>query len=243
MRFGPPIRTNKLGELSKLRQTCTIGDYQRQFEQLSARASSLTSEQEVEIFITGLQEQIAIEVDIHHPKDLTTMGLARLYERRIGSPRQEPNCPKKCYNPTNTRPSITKQFSRSEMEEQRSRGLCFNCEELFVPGHRCERLFRLEVVEDSDLEEEADKSNSDDPGISLHAITGISHAQTMQITGYIHSMPFRVLIDSGSTHCFLDTNLASQLNLEITQRGDISVKVAMGNTYHVRKCVRPFRYS
>lgn len=60
-------------------------EYQRQFEQLSSRASSLTGEQEVELFISGSQEHIAIEVEIQRPRDLTTaMGLARLYERRSG---------------------------------------------------------------------------------------------------------------------------------------------------------------
>lgn len=99
LRFGPQIR-NKLGELSKLRQTGTVGEYQCQFEQLSAHASSLTSEQEVEIFISGLQEHIPIEVNIHHPKDLTTaMGLAHLYERRTGT-RQS----KKAHIPNDHRP-------------------------------------------------------------------------------------------------------------------------------------------
>lgn len=44
-----------LGELSKLHQDGMVDDYQRRFEQLAARASSLTSEQEVLIFISGLQ--------------------------------------------------------------------------------------------------------------------------------------------------------------------------------------------
>ena len=58
-------------------------EYQRRFEQLAARASTLTREQEVEIFISGLKETIAIEVELQHPQDLTSaMSLARLYEPR-----------------------------------------------------------------------------------------------------------------------------------------------------------------
>ncbi|KAG6521619.1 hypothetical protein ZIOFF_018744 [Zingiber officinale] len=58
--------------LVKLQQSGSVEDYQRKFEQLAARASSLTLEQEVQIFISGLQDHIAVEVEIHHPEDLTS---------------------------------------------------------------------------------------------------------------------------------------------------------------------------
>ncbi|KAB5529703.1 hypothetical protein DKX38_019784 [Salix brachista] len=68
-------------------QMTTVEDYQRKFEQLAARAGPLTTEQELEIFISGLQEYIAIEVELHSPRDLTSaMSLAHLYERRGGLP-------------------------------------------------------------------------------------------------------------------------------------------------------------
>ena len=74
-----------MGELSKLQQGGTVEEYQRRFEQLAARAGPLTTEQEVEIFISGLQEYIALEVELHRPRDLlNAMSLARLYERRGG---------------------------------------------------------------------------------------------------------------------------------------------------------------
>ncbi|OMO91438.1 Retrotransposon gag protein [Corchorus capsularis] len=72
LRFGPPIRRNKLGELVKLRQTGSVDDYQQKFVQLAARAGSLTMDQE-----------IAVEVELHQPRDLSTaMSLALLHERR-----------------------------------------------------------------------------------------------------------------------------------------------------------------
>lgn len=89
-RFGHPIRSNKLGELYKLRQIGVVEEYVGRFEQLSARASSFNNEQEVEFFISGLPEQTSIEVKIHRPKDLTTAtGMARLYDRRPGAKRYE----------------------------------------------------------------------------------------------------------------------------------------------------------
>lgn len=41
-RFGPALQCTKLGELTRLRQTGTIDEYQRQFEQLSTWASTLS---------------------------------------------------------------------------------------------------------------------------------------------------------------------------------------------------------
>ena len=44
IRFGPSIQSNKLGELSKLRQGGTVEEFQHKFEQLAARAGPLTTE-------------------------------------------------------------------------------------------------------------------------------------------------------------------------------------------------------
>lgn len=43
-----------------MQQTCAMEDYKQQFKQLAVQASSLTSEQEVKIFISDLQEDKAI---------------------------------------------------------------------------------------------------------------------------------------------------------------------------------------
>ena len=39
------------------------------------------------------------------------------------------------------------------MEERRTKGLCFNCDETFSKGHQCKKLFWVELVE-SDEEDE-----------------------------------------------------------------------------------------
>ncbi|KAG6479507.1 hypothetical protein ZIOFF_062973 [Zingiber officinale] len=191
LRFGPSIRNNKLGELAKLQQSGSVEDYQRKFEQLAARASSLISEQVVQIFISGLQDHIAVEVELHHPEDLTSaMSFARLYERRSKrfestvTPRRTPVLPPK-------QPFI-KRLNRTEMEERRAKGLCFNCDELYIPDHRCKRLFWLEGLEDYD-----EQNHVEDVEISLNVITGIRASQTMRIQGRINHTPLLVLIDPG----------------------------------------------
>ncbi|KAK1679863.1 hypothetical protein QYE76_040711 [Lolium multiflorum] len=48
-------------------------------------------------------------------------------------------------------PAATRPFRRlttAEQLERRRKRLCFNCDELYVPGHVCPRLFYLETVDD-----------------------------------------------------------------------------------------------
>ena len=93
-----------------------------------------------------------------------------------------------------------KRLIRAEMAERRAKGLCYNCDELYSVEHKCKRLFRIEVPDsDSDQDEEA----TDDPEISLHAISGLRSSQTMQLQALVAGWPFWVLVDSGSTHNFV----------------------------------------
>jgi hypothetical protein len=72
--------------------------------------------------------------------------------------------------------SQVKKLSWDEMQQMREKGLCFNCNERYTPGHRCAvlLLFIIETeAEDNDSPEgEAIADEDDDsrnPTISLHA--------------------------------------------------------------------------
>jgi hypothetical protein len=74
------------------------------------------------------------------------------------------------------------------MQERKERGLCYNCDEKFQPGHKCSRprLFLLEGVELDELEEiqveevfpkeetEAEPQEAELLGISLHALHALA---------------------------------------------------------------------
>ena len=53
------------------------------------------------------------------------------------------------------------------------------------------------------------------PCISLQAINGIQRFQTMRVTGHYGKKATQVLIDSGSTHNFVDLRLAQRLRCKI----------------------------
>jgi len=53
------------------------------------------------------------------------------------------------------------------------------------------------------------------PQISMHALASISTYQTMRITGKVKNNPLHILIDSGSTHNFLDIAIARKLSCDV----------------------------
>lgn len=131
--------------------------------------------------------------------------------------------------PTKSDPPI-KRLTPIQMKARRDQGLCYNCEEFYRPGHMCrtQQLFMLVAEgENSDngkvLSDEVQRdspSGSDSPvDISLHALTGNLSHETIRISGHIHKHPILVLIDTGSTHSFIDSQLSDKLNLHVSPRG------------------------
>jgi hypothetical protein len=83
LRFGPPLRANPLGELAACRRTGSVAEYQERFLALLTRAGPLTEDQQIQLFVAGLQEPLSIDIQLQGPHSLeTAMSLACSYERR-----------------------------------------------------------------------------------------------------------------------------------------------------------------
>lgn len=78
-------------------------------------------------------------------------------------------------------------------------------------------------------DEEGDYTNCQgELKISLHALTGWSMARTMRISTKIGTYELIVLIDSGSTHNFINEKVAKMLQLPVVLTRPFNVKVANG---------------
>jgi len=110
-------------------------------------------------FVSGLKENIMTEVQAAKPTTLNAVvGLSRLYEARIlaqgkasfdSEPKPyQPQGWNQPLNPPFVRNStpVIKRLTDAEMKDRRERGLCFNCEEKFRPGHHCMKLFLIEGI-------------------------------------------------------------------------------------------------
>ncbi|KAH9735939.1 hypothetical protein KPL71_017914 [Citrus sinensis] len=225
-RFGLSAYDSPVGQLTKLKQTTVVKAYQEQFEALMARTRGLPEDFFVQCFISGLKEAIKNQVTMFQPNSLTqAIGLALLQEgameailkeakgvNKVGVSTMNSFVPKKSDN--NRLPPV-KRISTAEMQVRREKKLCYYCDEKYEPGHVCkQKHIYLLQGEDSEGEEpnEADKvEGKEESQVSLLAVLGSSTHQTMRIGGNIKKKAMTILIDSGSTHNFLDpTNMQGE---------------------------------
>ena len=101
-------------------------------------------------------------------------------------------------------------------------------------NHKCEATSDLvseeldvEEIEDS-LEFSPESDNENIPQLSLSAMTGIAHPQTLELKGHIKKRNVMVLIETRSTHNFLDSTMAKRLNIFTFPMPDMEVMVADG---------------
>ena len=256
-RFGPPLRTNPLGKLARLRFRTTVDDYQERFSSLLCHTSPLAPDQQVQLFTAGLPERIKIDVELMNPQNLQQASrLARAYERRsqVIDSAQQPQQTGRAPRPSGRPPVLThmtdnaakntpqqpptqspvpfKRLTPAEMAERRKQGLCYNCDEPYVRGHRCPRLFYLEVTDFADDEIKGDTDDDQeeqDPVVSLHAITGIRREDTMQLRVVLNGQELLALLDTGSTHNFINCKAAQQCGVTLEPTPGRHVKVANGD--------------
>lgn len=114
-------------------------------------------------------------------------------------------------------------LSQAEMSERKENDLCYHCDEKFTPEHYLKhkktQLFSMECEEEEGMEDDESKDeemeNTDKAQISLNAITGVSYYTTMRVRGIHGNKILYVLIDSGSTHNFVDKRLTEVLGCKL----------------------------
>jgi hypothetical protein len=173
LRFGPAVRNTRLSELARMPFTSTVQDYSDRFNAVLCHARHLSAPQKAELFVGGLPEHIKVDVELREPQDLqTAMHLARAFERRAAAtllapvqqawpPQRQsapvaqaraptpataiPTLPAPSQAPAPAPQQLFRRLTPAEMLERRRQGLCFNCDEPYVRGHQCQRLFFLEA--------------------------------------------------------------------------------------------------
>ncbi|KAL2236314.1 UNVERIFIED_CONTAM: hypothetical protein Sindi_0823100 [Sesamum indicum] len=139
LRFGPSSYENHRQALFKLRQSGSIVDYQREFEQLCNRPRSISQ-------AIGLAKLLESKFN-----DRPFLG------RAIPAPSPLPRTMAPfVVAPVSTVPRSAppalpiKRLSPTEMQARRAKGLCFNCDEKFYSGHRCRPKQFLLLLADKD---------------------------------------------------------------------------------------------
>jgi hypothetical protein len=79
-----------------------------------------------------------------------------------------------------------KRLTPQQMDKRREKGLCFNCDNKYIKGHKCgdNKLFYIDYEEEQDHELELPQDidlEGTTPTIYWHALVGINIAQTLKI--------------------------------------------------------------
>lgn len=100
------------------------------------------------------------------------------------------------------------------MTSRREKGLCYHCDEVYVPGHTCKNkhiyIMITEEEETPQKEEQVPEITvviqgellqiEDNCGVSIHALTGTHGVHTIKLQGKVKNHYISMLLDSGSTH-------------------------------------------
>jgi hypothetical protein len=231
---------------------------------LSCHDPTLLKAQQVQLYITGLGDPLQTDGAL---QQLATLDDAvifmRAYEQRNASQEtamQQP-CPTgrafsrpasqpQAHTSTSTLTALSASVNKpvgttirrspSEIAQRRKEDKCFHCDDFFTQGHKqlCKQLFSIEVVEDSDTDDV-------EPTISLHALTGIQprSGRIMQLAIIIKGARFIALLDSGSTHNFLNTEAAARVGIPVSGPSGLWVMVTNGDKLASPGCCKALSIS
>ncbi|GJV47825.1 hypothetical protein Tco_1438037 [Tanacetum coccineum] len=134
-----------------------------------------------------------------------------------------------------------RKLTQKDYKDKRSKNLCFYCDQKYDPRYECSgQLFSLELlaeeetneVEDeveNQLEEESVEEQVVYPYISLNALARVNTFHTMRIEGHVGKQDIHILVDSGSTHNFVDVQCTKKLGCDIKSIYPLQVEVLGGN--------------
>nr|GEW21105.1 hypothetical protein [Tanacetum cinerariifolium] len=120
-------------------------------------------------------------------------------------------------------------------------GVQRNGYEVMIVTEKNKRKLYLIEVEEEDEKSEDIGGNDDNEGtrdlmgeendfqISIHALTGLPSYSTMRVKGTMGTRQLHILIDSGSTHDFINTSLAQKLRCEVKNIPTLNAGVANGH--------------
>ncbi|XP_042980307.1 uncharacterized protein LOC122310468 [Carya illinoinensis] len=144
-----------------------------------------------------------------------------------------------------------RRIQSAAMDEKRRKGLCYHCDEKWNPTHVCKapRVYVMQAEEEGQVdgivvEEEQALGVTElggtsatapletvekEPEISLNAISGTPGNNTMRLLGRIGQAQVVILIDSGSTHNFIDTSVPEKAKIEVDTTQQLQVRIANGD--------------
>ncbi|KAI3756033.1 hypothetical protein L1987_55845 [Smallanthus sonchifolius] len=219
-RFSVHLLEDAMEELKNLHQTGTLQDYCDAFDALLNKPKTLR-----EAYACAKQQEFVHATlfgSASNKKGPYNFTPSSTFKSAVTSfkppPTMNANGLPLLPTPLNAQPvRNTRRLSTKEMAEKRERGM---------------QLFNIELIFGDEPSIDVDPVPNGvlpDPHISIHALTGIPSYSTMEITGSMGTRKLHILIDSWSTHNFIDASLATKLQCALQTVTPMKVTVANGN--------------
>ncbi|XP_075669683.1 uncharacterized protein LOC142639376 [Castanea sativa] len=188
VRFGSTAYDDPMEVLTRLRQSSTVAMYKAEFEAVSNRIKGLSPLHKLSCFLSGLKDEIRLPIRMLNPRTLNeAFELAKIQEEYVFSYKKSSKFQQETGKgsilglPKNnvvieSKPKIPiKRLTPAQMDERRKRGLCYNCDEKWVVGHK-------------ELEEEVENegvnravSQEEEVETTLYALIGTPTPSTMRV--------------------------------------------------------------
>ncbi|XP_026378796.1 uncharacterized protein LOC113273262 [Papaver somniferum] len=213
--FENPAQDNIVGLFNKLAQLTIVDAYFEEFEYYKALLLGIHHDFPesyfIASFIGGLKEEIRSSVLMFDPKKLLhAFSLVRMQEKTlVMQQKKSPLIP-----PTSTPIPPPKPIQNLPLKR-------------LTPEQEAEEIY--DTGGDTSHETDEEPALESDMEISLHSLTGNVSGDTIRIPGFIKKKDISILIDTGSTHRFIDSALAASLQCSIAQTGNLLVTVANGD--------------
>lgn len=119
-------------------------------------------------------------------------------------------------------------------------GLCFKCSDKYNREHQCKNPLQLLTIEIGDFGEILSDETLqvldllDTPQLEecyrilVHAVAGTEEIQTVRLRAWVGNQIMLILVDSGSTHSFVNKEFATRASCAVRQIPPVTVKVANG---------------
>ncbi|GJW38195.1 hypothetical protein Tco_0064040, partial [Tanacetum coccineum] len=159
-------------------------------------------------------------------------------------------------NNTFTKNTPFKTLSKREYDEKRRNNQCFSCNEKYSPGHVCKngKLYMILSPEFEDVGEvdasigsessyrDESTEGQDSLTLSIHALLGSWGLQTLQLSSVIKKQIVSMLVDTGSTHSFINISVARRLGLKLIAIPTKIVSVANGLKIPIQFIIKSLKW-
>jgi hypothetical protein len=172
--------TNHLGCLTKLKQSGIVEDFIVSFEHLAFRTEGMIHGFFRDYFISGLKEEIWAHVLMARPLSwVEATKRDKEAQQVVSSQNRKPSFiphPKPVNPTTPSTPLKIQKLTRDEMVGHQLKGLYYNCDDKYFPGHKCkDQNICMDISEDISEEFVETPLVSESPeitNVTLNALTG-----------------------------------------------------------------------